>query len=93
MADEAAQTIEAAATLAGMDGAAERLGLEEIGLREAGVEGGWGGTAGCGFGSAQSANFVRQPHIDDVMGLAAAFEQAQHAARDQAADGLAHGYG
>jgi len=35
MGDEPAQTIEAAATLAGVHGAAERLGLEEIGLREA----------------------------------------------------------
>jgi len=35
--DEPAQTIETAAALAGVHGAAERLGLEEIGLREAGV--------------------------------------------------------
>ncbi len=35
--NEPAQTIEAAAALAGVDGAAERTGLEEIGLREAGA--------------------------------------------------------
>jgi len=35
--DEPAQTIEAAAAFAGVDGAAERAGLEEIGLREAGA--------------------------------------------------------
>jgi len=34
--DEPAQTIEATAALAGVHGAAERTGLEEIGLREAG---------------------------------------------------------
>jgi hypothetical protein len=35
--DEPAETIEAAAALAGVDGAAEGLGLEEIGLREGGA--------------------------------------------------------
>ncbi len=37
MGDEPAETIETAAALAGVHGAAERLGLEEIGLREAGA--------------------------------------------------------
>jgi len=37
MGDEPAQTIEAAAALAGVHSAAERLGLEEVGLREAGA--------------------------------------------------------
>ncbi len=35
--NEPAQTIEAAAAFAGVDGPAERTGLEEIGLREAGA--------------------------------------------------------
>jgi len=35
--DEPTQTIEAAAALAGVNGPAERLGLEEIGLREGGA--------------------------------------------------------
>jgi hypothetical protein len=37
MGDEPAETIEASAALAGVHGAAERLGLEEIGLREGGA--------------------------------------------------------
>jgi hypothetical protein len=37
MGHEPAETIEAAAALAGVHGAAERLGLEEVGLREAGA--------------------------------------------------------
>src|SRR5260370_19642382 len=37
MGDEPAETIEAAAALAGGHGAAKRLGLEEVGLREAGA--------------------------------------------------------
>lgn len=37
MGDEPAQAIEAAAAFAGVHGAAERLGLEKIGLREAGA--------------------------------------------------------
>ena len=37
MGDEPAETIEAAAALAGVHSAAKRLGLEEVGLREAGA--------------------------------------------------------
>ncbi len=89
--NEPAQTIEAAAAFAGVDGAAERTGLEEIGLREAGTAGSSGGAAGCGFGSAHSANFLGQPHTNDVVGLATALDQAQHAARNQAPHRLASG--
>src|SRR5260370_7585150 len=90
--NEPAETIEAAAAFAGVDGAAERTGLEEIGLREAGAAGSPGGAAGCGFGSAQSANFLGQPHTNDVMGLATALDQAQHASRNQATHRLASGF-
>jgi len=89
LADETAQTIEAAATFAGVDGPAKLTGLEEVGFRETGVGGSSGGAASCGLGGAQSANFMRQPHINDMMGLAAAFKQAQDAARNQASHGLA----
>ena len=47
---------------------------------------------GCGFGSAQSANFLGQLHTNDVMGLATAFDQAQHASRNQATHRLASGF-
>src|SRR5260370_1123020 len=89
--DEPAETIEAAAAFAGVDGAAERTGLQEIGLREAGAAGSSGGAAGCVFGSAQSANFLGQPHTNDVMGLATALDQAQDASRNQATHRLASG--
>ncbi len=89
--NEPAETIEAAAAFAGVDGAAERTSLQEIGLREAGTAGSSGGAAGCGFGSAQSANFLGQPHTNDVMGLATAFDQAQDASRNEATHRLASG--
>jgi hypothetical protein len=92
LADETAQTIEATATFAGVDGPAELAGLEEVGFREAGVGGSSGGAAGCAFSSAQSANFLGQAHTNDVMGLAAAFKQAQDAARNQAAHRLASSF-
>jgi len=47
---------------------------------------------GCGFGSAQGANFLRQPHTNYVMGLAAALDQAQNASRNQATHRLASGF-
>ena len=89
--NEPAQTIEAAAAFAGVDGAAERAGLEEIGLREAGAARSSGGAVGRGFGSAHGANFLGQPHTNDVMGLATALDQAQHASGNQATHRLASG--
>jgi hypothetical protein len=72
--NEAAQTIEAMAALAGVDRVPARLNLEEVDLPEAICAWRLGWALGCGPGSTHSLDFLRQPDTNDMMGLATAFD-------------------
>src|SRR6266851_10021476 len=73
-ADELAQTIKAAAALAGVDGSAQRMGSPEIRLPEAEVTRRSGRVRGCGFRGTQSGNLFGEQHAHDVVRLAVAFD-------------------
>ncbi len=82
---KAAQTVEAEATVAGVDGHAQRPGFHEIGVLQAGSAGqrGWG---------ARCSNLHGQAHLDHVTGFGAG-DQAQNALVGEAAHRVAHGIG
>jgi hypothetical protein len=80
---EPAEAVKALATLACMDGQAQRLRFQEVRLFE--VDGGRDAS-----GMASRANLLGQPHVDHVTGFAA-LDQAQSAVSDEAADGFARG--
>lgn len=80
---EPAETVKAEATFAGVDGLAERPGSQEIGFLEVDGAGQPGGVAG-------GTNLLGQAHLNQVARFAA-FDQAQGALGDEAADGLTRG--
>jgi hypothetical protein len=80
---EPAETVKAVATLACMDGLAQRLRFQEVRLLE--IDG-----ARDASRMASSANLVGQPNFDHVTGLAA-LDQAQSTVGNEAAEGFARG--
>lgn len=88
---EPALTIEAPAAFAGMDGAAQSAVLEEVQLLE-GVSANGDQRTGGEPAGANGGNFRGQAHVHNVA-RDAALDENQDAARDEAADGPAHGIG
>jgi hypothetical protein len=98
-----AQTVKTEAALAGVDGLAKRASLQEVGIlkrqsaslgvRRAGGADAFGVATGPGLGGnradgAGGANLVRQADLDEMTSLGA-FDQAQSAEGQEAADGFA----
>jgi hypothetical protein len=98
-----AQTVEAEATLAGVDGLTKRTSLEEVGIlerqspslavRRGGGADAFGVATGPGIGRNRAAgaggtNLVRQADLDEMTGFGA-FDQPQRAEGREAADGFA----
>jgi len=89
---KAAQTVKAEASLARVDGPAQSLVFEEIGVRNASRERQPGGAAGGGDIGADGANLLRQAdhhHVTDLV----AFDQTQDAEIEQAPQGATRGHG
>jgi hypothetical protein len=89
---KAAQAVKAKATLARVDGLAQSLVFEEIGVRDARGERQPGGAAGGEDIGAEGANLLRQADHDHVTDLVA-FDQAQDAEIEEASQGAARGHG
>src|SRR6266436_2425313 len=89
---KAAQTIKAEATLARVDGLAQSLVFEEIGVRNASGERQTGRATGGGDIGADGANLLRQADHDHVTDLVA-LDQAQDAEIEEAPQGAARGHG
>lgn len=85
---EPAQTIEAKATVARVNGRAPRFRLQKIHLLDVGAALLAGRAVGGNFIRRVGANLVRQTDLDDVTG-AGAFNQALSALGNEAAHGLA----
>ncbi len=99
-----AQTVEAEAALAGVDGLAKRASLQEVGILERhsaslAVRRGGGAANVCGVATgpglgrngaagASGANFFGQADLDEMTDFGA-FDQTQRAEGDEAADGFA----
>jgi hypothetical protein len=89
---EAAQTVKAEATLAGVDGLAQSLVFEEVGVRDASGERQPGRAAdGVDIG-AEGANLLRQADRDHVTDLVA-FDQTQDAEIEEAPKRATRGHG
>lgn len=88
---KAAQTVKAEATLARVDGLAQSLVLEEIGVRDASGERQPGRAAGGDDIGAEGANLLRQADHDHVTDLVA-FDQAQDAEIEEASQGATRGH-
>ena len=71
---DSAQTVKAEATLACVDGPAERPFLQEIHLLRVDSARVLGRVAGLDFDGAGGAHLLGQPHVDHMTGFAAAFE-------------------
>ncbi len=89
---KAAQTVKAEATLARVDGLAQSLVFEEIGVRDASGERQPGRAAGGVDIGADGANLLRQADHDHVTDLVA-LDQAQDAEIEEAPQGAARGHG
>ena len=99
-----AQTVKTEAALAGVDGLAKRASLQEVGIlerqsaslgvrRAGGAANAYGASTGPGVNrnraaGAGGANLVGQADLDEMTGLGA-FDQAQSAEGEEAADGFA----
>jgi len=89
---KAAQTVKAEATLARVDGLAQGLVFEEIGVRNASGKRQPGRAADGGDIGADGANLLRQADHNHVTDLVA-FDQAQDAKIEEASQGAARGHG
>lgn len=87
---EAAQAVKAPAMLALVDRLAKGLGLQEIDFLKIIRSGQRGGVLGFDLAGAGGENFVGRAHFDNVARLAA-FDQAQDALAEEAAQALAGG--
>jgi hypothetical protein len=89
---KAAQAVKAEATLARVNGLAQSLVFEEIGVRDARGERQPGRASGGVDIGADGTNLLRQADHDHVTDLVA-FDQAQDAKIEEAAQGAARGHG